>query len=133
MLFILQTVTDASGQSVPIWRMFWALFGASNQLLAAITLLGVTVWLWRTRRATWIWFVTGIPMVLMSTMSIWALVIMIKSHFEHGLTTNPVPWIALLLVCLAVMMIWEGIQVVTGRRFVGPVAPVVDLSSEQAS
>jgi carbon starvation protein len=131
MLFILQSVTDASGQHVPIWRMFWALFGASNQLLAAITLLGVTVWLWRTRRAPWVWFVTGIPMVLMSVMSIWALVVMIQSHFQHGWTANPVPWIALLLVCLAVLMIWEGIQVVLGRRFIPAAGAVVDLSSEQ--
>ena len=48
--------TDAK---VPVWRTFWSLFGASNQLLAALTLLGVTVWLWRTRRAWWVWLVTG--------------------------------------------------------------------------
>ena len=36
---------------VPVWQIFWNLFGASNQLLAALTLLGVTVWLWRTLQA----------------------------------------------------------------------------------
>ena len=41
---------DAAGNPVPAWRTFWSLFGASNQLLAALTLLGITVWLWRTRR-----------------------------------------------------------------------------------
>ena len=35
----------------PVWQIFWPLFGASNQLLAALTLLGVTVWLWQTQRA----------------------------------------------------------------------------------
>jgi carbon starvation protein len=29
---------------------FWILFGTSNQLLAALTLVGVSVWLWRTGR-----------------------------------------------------------------------------------
>ena len=47
-------------RGVPVWQLFWNLFGASNQLLAALTLLGVTVWLWRTRRARWVWIVTGV-------------------------------------------------------------------------
>ena len=48
--FVLRTSVDAAGKPIPVWRTFWYLFGASNQLLAALTLLGVTVWLWRTRR-----------------------------------------------------------------------------------
>ena len=59
--------------SAPVWRIFWDLFGASNQLLAALTLLGVTVWLWKTRRAMWVWPVVGLPAVWMYAMSTWAL------------------------------------------------------------
>ncbi|HMN97652.1 MAG TPA: carbon starvation CstA family protein [Phycisphaerales bacterium] len=51
LLFIFTTPTDAEGNPVPAWRLFWPLFGASNQLLAALALAGVTVWLWRTRHA----------------------------------------------------------------------------------
>ena len=29
----------------PTYMQFWTLFGTSNQLLAALTLIGVTVWL----------------------------------------------------------------------------------------
>jgi carbon starvation protein len=32
---------------------FWVIFGTSNQLLAALTLVGVSVWLWRTGRPVW--------------------------------------------------------------------------------
>jgi carbon starvation protein len=32
---------------------FWTIFGTSNQLLAALTLVGVSVWLWRTGRPVW--------------------------------------------------------------------------------
>ncbi len=35
------------------FRMFWTIFGTSNQLLAALTLVGVSVWLWRTGRPVW--------------------------------------------------------------------------------
>lgn len=115
MFFVFQAGTDEAGNRIPVWRTFWELFGASNQLLAAITLLGVTVWLWRTRQAAWVWFVTGIPMVLMSVMSLWALIAIIGKHFADGVNANPVAWIAILLVCLAVLMIWEGIVIVFRR------------------
>ena len=35
------------------FKTFWIIFGTSNQLLAALTLLGVSVWLWRTGRRVW--------------------------------------------------------------------------------
>ncbi len=116
MFFVFQAATDAAGNRIPVWRTFWELFGASNQLLAAITLLGVTVWLWRTYQATWVWFVTGIPMVLMSVMSLWALLAIINKHFAGGINANPVAWIAVLLVSLALLMIWEGILIVFFRQ-----------------
>ncbi len=33
-----------------MWQKFWTLFGASNQLLAALTLLSITVWLHQARK-----------------------------------------------------------------------------------
>ncbi len=130
MFFVFQGSTNAAGKREPLWRTFWELFGASNQLLAAITLLGVTVWLWRTRRAMWVWFVTGIPMVLMSIMSIWALVNMIQKHFKGGVNMNPVPWIAVLLVALAALMIWEAFVIVFLRRPTEPQPPLGELATE---
>ncbi len=52
------------------WRLFWTLFGTSNQLLASLTLLGVTVWLWRSGRR--FWYVL-IPMVFVMTITLCAL------------------------------------------------------------
>jgi carbon starvation protein len=52
------------------WIRFWTLFGASNQLLAALTLLSVTVWLHRSRRriAFTLW-----PMLFVLVVTLWAL------------------------------------------------------------
>jgi len=115
-IFVTQSLTGADGKPVPLWRVFWALFGASNQLLAALTLLGVTVWLWRTRRQVWVLFVTGIPTVFMYTMSTWALVRMIFSTLNEIQTTpNPqqIKYILLgissLLVVLALAMLVEAV------------------------
>lgn len=122
LFFLLQPGVDADGNKLPpIWRSFWNLFGASNQLLAALTLLGVTVWLWRTRGEMWVWFVTGIPTVLMYVMSTWALVSMTWPKFfdPAGAFVAPrdvVPWVGVVLLALAVLMLIEAIGVLLGSR-----------------
>jgi carbon starvation protein len=116
LLFVMQKTVDMTGKPIPAWQLFWSLFGASNQLLAALTLLGVTVWLWRTYRARWVWFVTGLPTVWMYVMSVWALMSMVIRAFMGGSYANPVPWVALILVGLAVLMLLEAVRVFMGTR-----------------
>ncbi|HWA99724.1 MAG TPA: carbon starvation CstA family protein [Pirellulales bacterium] len=122
--FLMRHPTDAP---VPVWRVFWDLFGASNQLLAALTLLGVTVWLWRTRGATWVWFVTGLPAAFMYAMSTWALAAMTWPHFHtaDGFATphDPVPWIGVVLLALAALMLIEAVRVIVGPRPQTPSEP----------
>jgi carbon starvation protein len=114
---------DGAGKPVPLYKLFWNLFGASNQLLAALTLLGVTVWLWRTRRETWVWLVTGLPCVWMYAMSSWALYLMTWPKFKNAETgafiipTDPVPWIGLVLLTLAALMLIVAVIALTaGKR-----------------
>ncbi|MCS6858939.1 MAG: hypothetical protein NZT92_01305 [Abditibacteriales bacterium] len=118
LLFVMRTTLDPTGKVIPAWKIFWSLFGASNQLLAALTLLGVTVWLVRTRKAPWVWLVTGVPTVWMYVMSTWALIVTIKKAFVTGegfhFTTDPVPWVALVLVGLALLMLVEAFKVFFG-------------------
>jgi len=122
--FVLRTTFDAQGRPVPVWRTFWALFGASNQLLAALTLLGVTVWLWKTRRAAWVWIVTGLPTAFMYIMSTWALLsrtlpkVLVDGRFT--VPADPVPWVGLVLVCLAALMLVEAVIVFLGPRPLPP-------------
>ncbi|MCI0489173.1 MAG: carbon starvation protein A [Blastocatellia bacterium] len=52
------------------WVKFWTLFGASNQLLAALTLLSITIWLYKARRR--IWF-TLFPMIFVLVITLWSL------------------------------------------------------------
>jgi len=53
------------------YMQFWTLFGASNQMLAALTLFAIGVWLRRARRPSW--FVFG-PMLFVLVVTSWALV-----------------------------------------------------------
>ncbi len=110
LIFVLRTATDAKGNAIPVWKAFWTLFGASNQLLAALTLLGITVWLVRKHKARWIIWVTGIPMVFMYVMSLWALVIIVQRKVvQDNWWLDPVPWASIVLIGLAVMMLVEAL------------------------
>lgn len=67
---LLAPATTGAGR--PAWMMFWTLFGTANQLLASLTLLGVTVWLYRTGRRYWytllpMIFVFGVTMTALTT------------------------------------------------------------------
>ena len=122
LFFVMRTTLNSQGTAIPAWKMFWALFGASNQLLAALTLLGVTVWLWRTRRNPLVWLVTGVPTVVMYTMSTWALVKMTLPSFFDAATgrfsapADPVPWAGVVLIVLAALMLVEAVRAILGSQ-----------------
>jgi carbon starvation protein len=120
MFFVLRKY-EVNGKPVPVWQVFWELFGASNQLLAALTLLGVTVWLWRTRRNPLVWLVTGVPTVVMYVMSTWALVSMTLPRFynaagEFSAPKDPVPWAGIVLIVLAALMLVEAVRAILSGK-----------------
>lgn len=80
-------MTDASGKAVPAWKVFWTIFGTSNQLLAGLTLMVLTVWLWRGRRN---WWVSAVPAVFMLAMTLWSLSFMIRPFFAKLRGDRPV-------------------------------------------
>jgi carbon starvation protein len=113
-------ITDASGNVVPAWKVFWTIFGTSNQLLAALTLMVLSVWLWRTKKP---WWVSAIPMVFMLVMTGWSLLLMVGPFFTR-LTATPrsldsIGLLALVLLGLAGRLLYETVQAV--RR--GSAAP----------
>ncbi len=60
----------------------WPVFGASNQLLAALTLLALTLYLLRNKKNFWL---ALLPMVFMMVITIWALVLLIQSNWTKSL------------------------------------------------
>jgi len=84
------TLTAADGKPVAAWSVFWKTFGASNQLLAALALIGITIWLVNTAKNKKAWLYTLIPAVLMFVMSTWALVNMFIAN-----TTKDGAWVGI--------------------------------------
>ncbi|MCK5364276.1 MAG: carbon starvation protein A, partial [Gammaproteobacteria bacterium] len=90
---------DAQGNIIPVWRAIWPVFGATNQLLGALALLTVGVWLKRTGRRTM--FVV-VPMIFMFGVTLLALGMLV---WENDFLVIRV--IAGLLLLLAVVLIVE--------------------------
>jgi carbon starvation protein len=62
------------------WNRFWTLFGASNQLLAALTLLSVTMWLKQSGKRV---AFTAIPLVFVLVVTLWALVSITYTSYQQ--------------------------------------------------
>jgi carbon starvation protein len=97
---------------------FWTLFGTSNQLLAGLTLLGVSVWLRRTGRPCWF---TVAPMLFMMTITVWSLVAQIASFFRTFLETRAAiafanGTVAALLLGLAALLAVESSRALLAAR-----------------
>lgn len=103
---LLVDVHDASGAVIPAWKLFWPAFGATNQLLAALTLLGVTVWLRREKRN---WWLAGIPAAFMLATTLSSLVVIIRPWASRladgGPLFHPVATTALLLMVVALVLL----------------------------
>ena len=84
---------------------FWTLFGASNQLLAALTLLSITAWLYKARRRI---AFTLIPMLFVLTITLWALGSMVFANLQAtaGVDIKLINGlVSLALVALAIFLV----------------------------
>ena len=114
--FIFQTMTDAKGNVIPAWKTFWNTFGASNQLLAALALIGISIWLYNTRRNSKVWMAACIPAVLMFLMSNWALLLSIYEGWVLGLGHPAVPVASVIFVIISVLVAVETIYSVSKSK-----------------
>lgn len=116
MYLVLQTMTNPlTGEAVPAWSVFWNLFGTANQLLAALTLIGVTVWLLRTGKS---WIYTAIPAAFMVVVTfcslsliLWNWARMVQKVWSEGRFDINGPLSTVLFV-LAILLVIEGAIVI---------------------
>lgn len=111
-LLVTITIKDPLTQKVlPAWKAIWPIFGATNQLLAALALMVAAVWMIARRKR--VWFIL-LPAVFMSAITIWSLVLFIFNPAMGSL----VRWLSASLLVLALLLCGEGI-----RTFIKPRSP----------
>ncbi len=113
------------GKPQPLWQVFWNIFGSSNQLLAALTLLGVTVWMARKKMNFWIALV---PTLFMMVMTMWSLVLMTLPYLQrlrdHAVIEPFRHFQFLITLVLIVLSVWLVVEaLITWRQMTRPPAP----------
>lgn len=96
--------TGASGAGA---LKLWPIFGATNQCLAALALLAITMYL--RRKGGLKWLVSGLPAAFMIVMTIWALVINQGAFIAAGNYLLSISNAAVLLI--SVWIVIEGVAV----------------------
>lgn len=96
---ILGGMLTLSGQ----FSQIWPIFGSANQLLAALALLAVSVWLYTQGKN--IWF-TVIPMIFMFTVTSTALVLLIQKNLQVGNVILTI--LGAMLLVLSLILLSQG-------------------------
>ena len=87
---------------VPAGKTLWILFGITNQLLAGLTLLTVSVFLFKLRRTI---VYTIIPMTIMLVLSAWAMVLSLCKFWEKG------QWsLVVVSIIVLAMSLWLAVE-----------------------
>ena len=100
------------------YAKIWSLFGAANQLLAALGLLAVCCWLGKIGRNNKMFY---IPMFFMLLVTLTSLVFTIRDQALGILAGTDVTWcwvrgvIAVLLVILSIVLVVEGVRALSRR------------------
>jgi carbon starvation protein len=115
---ILAFATGASGTGA---LKLWPLFGATNQTLAALALIIITLYL--KRRGGVKWVISGIPAAFMAIMTIWALVL---NQVKFGAGGNIL--LTVINICILIIALWIAIEgvikfFVTEEEPAAPAAP----------
>jgi carbon starvation protein len=96
------------------FQRFWTLFGTSNQLLASLSLLAISVWLHRAGKRPWF---TLVPMALVMAVTVTSLVILVDDLFVASAGSSA--WInglvAAVLLALAALLVVAAVQALRDR------------------
>ena len=106
------------------WKFFWTLFGTSNQLLAALSLLGICVWLKKSGRG-YVWAL--LPMGFVACVTVASLVLQVRDAlFLPGATAvaRVNGGVAVVLLVLALSLFAVGARALLGREEKRPVTAV---------
>ena len=109
------TMISPEGKIIPSYLAVWPIFGASNQLLAALSLIGLFMWVRKLNKGFIEEIIVGIPMVFMSVMTIWALVLNIKTwitaiYAGTRTFTDPIGILSSALILLALSIMYISVK-----------------------
>lgn len=117
MALLLTKAHGPTGNVIPAWAAIWPIFGASNQLVAALALLTIGVWVGKALKKDNRFVMY--PMWFMLVTTVAALGFLIKDNlaYEHPNYILVVPSIVLLV--LAILMVFESLKALKDNNLKG--------------
>jgi len=106
-LALAETPDPTTGQAKAVGWVLWPIFGASNQLLAAFTLMTLALYFFSRKRPVW---PLVIPMLLVMPVAALALIAKLQQFLAEG--NAPLTALASLLLVLLLWMVAEGMLAV---------------------
>jgi carbon starvation protein len=108
----------------------WSVFGASNQLLAALSLTGLFVWIRKLNKGIIQQVVVGVPMIFMTVITLWTLILNVDRWFNaisegKRTITDPSGILNLLLIVLALSLLYYSGKEIFKKRTEIKTEPVV--------
>jgi len=107
---LLLAVTQGGGKG---GLALWPLFGTTNQLVAGVTLLVVSVWLKKQGKPI---VYTMVPMILVATVTAWAMVGNLIDYYDNFESLWLLSLSGTLILALDVWILLEGFQVLRETR-----------------
>ena len=95
------------------WLIIWPVFGTANQLLAALTLATVSIWLAFRLRPTWF---TLLPAIFMMLTCLGSLALILKAQFAALADAMASPNWAVLILALLLFALGLGVIYLAGTR-----------------
>lgn len=95
--------------------LLWPLFGTSNQLLAGISLLLITIWLKKQNRN---YLLTLIPMIFLLFISFWAMINQVVFGWSGLVVADQnllLFFLGSIILCFSLWILWEAYSSLTNR------------------
>lgn len=96
-------IKDAAGKVIPAWKVVWPLFGTTNQLLAAMVLVVIYIWMYKNNIGKK--NIVLLPAIFMLAMTFLALGKIILGNFVPR-KVGVITVIGIILFLLALVLIW---------------------------
>ncbi|MBX5484523.1 MAG: carbon starvation protein A [Myxococcaceae bacterium] len=125
---VLVPLTFVLAADAGAWKYFWTLFGTSNQLLASLSLMGISVWLKRSGRRYWY---ALYPMVFVTAVTVTSLLLQIHGAFFKGTATTVQQING--VVCVVLLALAGAVAYFCVRALLAPSPPVKPGSAAPAA
>jgi carbon starvation protein len=95
------------GAFIPAWQAVWPAFGATNQLLAAVALLVVVMWLLRERRKL---LFAALPAAFMFVTAGWALILLVRQKLFTDRPDYLIGGLCLAMLIMAIYLLGDALN-----------------------